>query len=54
MGYTLVELSLVVSMVSRARGRTTGERSRAFGVMLVGLIRTRFLLYVPPLGPMTW
>ena len=27
MGYTLVELSLVVSMVSRARGRTTGDNA---------------------------
>ena len=35
-------------------GWITGDRSRAFGITLVGLIYIRILLYIPPLRPLTW
>ena len=39
-------------VTSSTRGWITGDRSRYFGAMLVGLMYTLFLLYVPPLEPL--
>ena len=39
-------------VTSSTQGWISGDGSRYFGAMLVGLMCTRFLLYVPPLEPL--